>query len=108
VRPDTHTCTRLTEKRIKINPENGHPRISGMSTSAHTRIGRRLAPAVILATALLIAACGSTGAHTSMHSMSMAHSASKTHLTAASAAVVKSGHAAVAISNYAFRPRGSR
>ena len=53
---------------------------------------------MILATALVIAACGSSGGHTSTHS------ASKTHSTTASASPVQSGHAEIAIHNFAFAP----
>jgi plastocyanin len=65
------------------------------------RIGRRLAPAVILAAALVIAGCGSSSSHSSTPSMS--HTASKSQAPPASAAV-KSGHVAIQISHYAFSP----
>jgi plastocyanin len=61
---------------------------------------------MILSTALVIAGCGSGGGHPATHSqsMSMSHAASHSASTSASAAVVKSGHTAIAISNYAFSP----
>ena len=79
--------------------------LKGMSTSTHTRIGRRLAPATILAVALVIAGCGSSSSHNSTPSMSMSmsHAASKSHAMPASA-VIKSGHVAVQITNFAFSP----
>lgn len=71
------------------------------------RIGRRLAPAVVLATALLISACGSSGSHSSAPampmSMSMSHAAAMPQAMPTSA-IVTSGHTAVQISNYAFIP----
>jgi plastocyanin len=79
--------------------------LKGMSTSAHTRVGRRLAPAMTLAVALMIAGCGSSSSHNSTPSMSMSmsHTASKSHAMPASA-VIKSGHVAVQITNFAFSP----
>jgi plastocyanin len=69
------------------------------------RVGRRLAPAMILAVALMIAGCGSSSTHnaTPSMSMSMSHAASKSHAMPASA-VIKSGHVAVQITNFAFSP----
>jgi plastocyanin len=68
------------------------------------RIGRRLAPAMILAVALAISGCGSSSSHTAGHSMSMSMSASKSAPTPVSASTVKSGHVAIVISNFAFGP----
>jgi plastocyanin len=67
------------------------------------RIGRRLAPAMILAAVLVTAGCGSSSSHSSTPSMSMSHAASKSPAMPASA-VIKSGHVAVQISNFAFSP----
>ena len=78
-----------------------------IQTSIHIRIGRGLTPAAVLATALLISACGSSGSHSAKPamsmSMSMSHAASTQHAMPTSA-IVRSGHAAVQISNYAFAP----
>jgi plastocyanin len=81
----------------------------GVSTPTHMRIGRRLSPALILAATLVIAGCGSStdGSSTHAMAMSMAMSMSDSASTAQAmpaSAVVKSGHAAVQISNYAFTP----
>lgn len=71
------------------------------------RIGRRLAPVMILAVTVVIAGCGSSRSHSSTPSMSMSmsmsHAASKSHAMPASA-VIKSGHVTVQISNFAFSP----
>jgi plastocyanin len=71
------------------------------------KIGRRLSPAMILAVALVIAGCGSSSSHSSTPSMSMSmsmsHAASTSRAMPASA-IIKSGHVAVQISNFAFRP----
>jgi plastocyanin len=72
------------------------------------RIGRRLAPAMILVAALVIVGCGSSGSHTTTDSMSMSmpmsHSAAKSDPKPVSVSTVKSGHVAIVISNFAFSP----
>jgi plastocyanin len=63
---------------------------------------------MILAASLVIAGCGSSSSHSSKPSMSMSMSlspsASQATARPVSASTVKSGHVAIAISNYAFSP----
>jgi plastocyanin len=80
--------------------------LRGIQSSIDIRIGRRLTPAVVLATALLISACGSSSHHSSALSMPMSMSMSHAAVPQVmpTSAIVTSGHAAVQITNYAFIP----